>query len=241
MISQKEVINSGSWDILIILDACRYDFFNMLYGSVFDVQKARSEGSCTQEWFYKTFKGKYFDAIYLSGNGFIHDRLVENKALGYRFRASDHFFKVVKVWDYGWRKVFDSYTVSAFAIYTSFNFYYSRFKNKKFVIHFIQPHAPYVKSFGLAKYFKNTMKSPDCGLWNALRRREVPHETVVKAYIENLKYVMKYVFKIVNRFKGKRKIIITSDHGECFGEKGHFNHPCNVNIEELRAVPLVVI
>jgi len=47
------------WDYLIILDACRYDFFSWMYSKYFEGKliKAKSVGSCTVEWLIKSFRG----------------------------------------------------------------------------------------------------------------------------------------------------------------------------------------
>ena len=54
-------IMEEKWDYLIVLDACRYDYFkeynNILEGHL---EKKLSCASCTYEWLEKNFSGKYF-------------------------------------------------------------------------------------------------------------------------------------------------------------------------------------
>jgi len=50
---------------------------------------------------------------------------------------------------------------------------------------------------------------------------------------------LKYVEKLIKKLHGK--IIITSDHGNCFGELGVYEHPYGVHIPPLIDVPLFVI
>lgn len=54
-------------DHLIILDACRYDYFSALWRNYFngELEKRVSPGSDTLEWCLKSFKGYYPDVIYL--------------------------------------------------------------------------------------------------------------------------------------------------------------------------------
>jgi len=243
MISQKKLILGEEWDILIILDACRYDFFEEIYGGKLGVEKVRSEGSCTVEWFYKTFaveKVRHENVIYISGTPYVSHAPIDIRELNIRYRGSDYFYKVDDVWKYGWVFYRNAYIVSPFAVYTSLLINSKHHRDKKFIVHFMQPHAPYPLSEALSKYFVNDSWKPDLKLWDALRDGRVSRETVVEAYKGNIRYVMEYVFKIADRFRGLR-IAVTSDHGECFGEHGLFNHPCRRYVPVLVDVPWVTL
>ena len=65
----RKVLNvmEEKWDYLIILDACRYDYFESLYKEFFDgdLEKRISLGSNTIEWCLESFKGYYPDVIYI--------------------------------------------------------------------------------------------------------------------------------------------------------------------------------
>lgn len=56
MQKQKNLINERDWDCLVILDACRYDYFEKVYEDYLsgDLRKVLSSGSCTEEWLNKT-------------------------------------------------------------------------------------------------------------------------------------------------------------------------------------------
>ena len=58
---------------------------------------------------------------------------------------------------------------------------------------------------------------------------------IKKRYKNNLKIVLKNVNNLVDSLEGK--IVITSDHGEAFGEEGEYLHPYNSNNPVLREVP----
>jgi len=57
----RKVLNvmEEEWDYLIILDACRYDYFESLYKEFFDgeLEKRVSLGSDTLKWCLESFKG----------------------------------------------------------------------------------------------------------------------------------------------------------------------------------------
>ena len=81
-------IMQEDWDYLIILDACRYDYFEKFYGQYLSgkLEKRLSLGSSTREWRDRNFTGKYDDTIYISANPFINSV----KAV-FGFLGADHF------------------------------------------------------------------------------------------------------------------------------------------------------
>jgi len=56
-----------NWNYLIILDACRYDYFEKLHRNYFSgvLEKKISLGSGTSEWLRKNFTSYYPDTIYI--------------------------------------------------------------------------------------------------------------------------------------------------------------------------------
>jgi len=68
---QEDLIWNKSWKYLIILDACRYDYFKRLYKRYLGgwLKKVISPASETREWLMKIFRGKiYLDIVYISAN-----------------------------------------------------------------------------------------------------------------------------------------------------------------------------
>ena len=59
------------------------------------------------------------------------------------------------------------------------------------------------------------------------------------AYIKNLKLVMKEVNKLVQELSGK--IVISSDHGNLFGEFLRFGHIPFLRLKHLVKVPWLVV
>ena len=62
------------WDYLIVLDACRYDYFKEFYQHYLPgvLSKRISVGSSTPEWRDKSFPGFYEGLSYVSTNPFIN-------------------------------------------------------------------------------------------------------------------------------------------------------------------------
>lgn len=233
------------WDYLIILDACRYDSFKKLNTIPGKLEKKISLGSSTLEWLKKNFDEYYDDIVYISANPYISDIEIKGFRLTDRFlsfRGTDHFFKVEKVWEYGWDEKLNTVppeVVTEAALQAK-----ERYPDKRLIIHYLQPHAPWIGKTRISideKARNNTWsKFIEQGkIWALIEEGIINIELAKKAYEDNLKLVLEEVKKLIEKLDGK--IVITSDHGECFGEKFIFEHPAGIYIKELVEVPWLVI
>lgn len=142
------------WDYLIILDACRFDYFQKHYGDYLDgeLTKVKSLGACTDEWRDRTFTGRYDDIVYISSNPHISsDQTVTG------FLGRDHFHAVHDIWKDGWdhtRGTVLPETLTAAAIEIT-----ASTKDKRVIIHYLQPHAPYLALPEDTKGFANPNKN----------------------------------------------------------------------------------
>lgn len=132
-------IMEEDWDYLIILDACRYDYFAGMVRSYFSgkLEKRVSSGTGTLEWLKKNFTSYYPDVIYISGNPYCNSKTEVSE-----FDAKKHFYRVVDVWEFGWDEKLG--TVLPGEINHASLEAIKRFAKKKFIIHYMQPHAPYI-------------------------------------------------------------------------------------------------
>jgi len=132
-----------NWKFLIILDACRYDFFENVYKKYLDgnVRKVYSRASGTLEWVSKVFPDYYKDIIYISANPFINSKIEVIKG-DFRFDAKKHFYKVIDVWNFGWDE--NKGSVHPMEVNKVFFKYLKKYKNYRFVLHYLQPHPPYI-------------------------------------------------------------------------------------------------
>ena len=128
------------WDIAIILDACRYDFFKRFYRYFFEgyLERAVSRGSCTAEWFRKTFTSTYDDTVYVSGNPFINSYFVTVKGCC----ARKHFRIIVDVWARFWDSMLG--TVPPQSMNKSLLKTFEHYRGKRIIAHYLQHHAPYI-------------------------------------------------------------------------------------------------
>lgn len=136
-------IMEEEWDYLIILDACRFDYFEQIWKKYFkgelkgELTKKISVGSSTREWRDNSFKKYYDDVIYISSNPYINSNIPMNGFLG-----SEHFNEVYDIWKEGWDEkrgtVLPETVTNATIDIVKSN------KNKRIIIHYVQPHVPYL-------------------------------------------------------------------------------------------------
>ena len=232
---KSECVWKRKWDNLMILDACRWDlFYDVLQDMGYKVANKPyiySRGSDTVEFLERNFKNRYFDDIvYVTANPFVN-KVVEKS-----------FYKVIPVWRLRWDKQLGTVLpedVIKFALIAK-----RRYPKKRVIIHFIQPHYPFIGSpikfnvgtengFGMGISF---MKNP----WNLVRQGILKSEEVWQAYTDNAKYIIPYALKLASKLPGKT--VISADHGNVFikGPLPEFTiagHPRGVYIEELVKVP----
>lgn len=238
-------IMKEDWDNLIILDGCRYDMFEKLNTLNGKLEYRTSRGSCTDEFLRENFKGKKFrDTVYVTANPLI-DYLVPKS-----------FAKIVSVWKDGWYDEFGTVLPATMVEYTlKAN---KEFPDKRLIIHFVQPHYPFIGKKSREKigkhdgmlarnlFIKNgkTVHATQV-VWNLLKNGKVDKETVWEAYEENLQIVLKYVKELIDNLEGK--IVVTSDHGNLFGEwlfpfpVKEYGHPSSVFVKNLIKVPWFII
>jgi len=155
-----------NWRYLIILDACRYDYFKKLYASYSSLQDSKLEkviscGSSTSEWLRCTFENKICnDIIYISANPYINSKGI---CMEYIDLKHYHFYKIIDVWNFGWNeklgtvhpKEVNKAALIAIKLYKT--------KRKRFIIHYLQPHYPYIslemKGIGIGLEKKRLFKS----------------------------------------------------------------------------------
>jgi len=260
--SQKELIHRRDWDILIILDACRFDAYiasraPKLGGKLYH---AWSPASITPHWVMRTWiNGRWDDVIYISANIFINKSLGPKKHLHrlFIYNLRDKFMDIVEVWRRGTDKRL--HTVPPWNVYRAYKTVRLKMKLRKMrlgrdykmVIHFMQPHTPYItqeKLNTLIYRLDDEIKKMGLGLgfeylYIPYMRKYMSKEDVDKilwnGYMNNLDLALSYVERIIRENSGKN-IIITSDHGEMMGEYNLYYHFDIENIQ-LRLVPYHII
>ncbi|KXA94610.1 hypothetical protein AKJ65_03895 [candidate division MSBL1 archaeon SCGC-AAA259E19] len=127
------------WDHLIILDACRYDYFRDLYSDYLEgkLERVRSPSFHTEKWRKEVFTEEHDDVVYVSANPYINGR-AEIKG----FSAQDLFHDVIDVWGWGWDDELG--TVPPGKVNEGVREARRKYPDKRLIIHYLQPHAPYL-------------------------------------------------------------------------------------------------
>jgi len=109
----------------------------------------------------------------------------------------------------------------------------------RLLVHYMQPHEPFVnwdKSVTLTKGNFPWEEEGVPGVWPRLKRGELEVSEVVAAYRANLRYVLDDIAILANN-TDRETAIITSDHGNGYGEYLIYGHPMHIPFGTLRTVP----
>lgn len=223
-------IFAEDWDNLILLDACRYDDFKRQWDHGGQLEHRTSRGSSSNEFVRGNFRGReLFDTVCVTANGwYLNIDEVEVHAMiplvgsEYRDEQTDAVLPE---------------TVTNHARRAA-----ERYPHKRLVVHYMQPHTPYIGPTG-REYFPEFKIRSDLGRINGLD--EVDTEKLRTAYRENLELVVDEVGSLLETLDGKT--VVSADHGEMFGER-HFPipvrdymHPHGIDNEVLTKVPWQVL
>ncbi len=139
-------ISDADWDALIVLDALRYDYFLKSHNFFFEgyLNRIWSPGSCTVEWFRKTFTEKMPDITYFSANPFINSSKRGKCGAGAIFR------EVIDIWLLYWDDNLG--TVQPLAVNHVVRDRFPR-SGGTIIVHYLQPHSPYLSPRGFVYGF----------------------------------------------------------------------------------------
>lgn len=228
-------IMNEDWDNLIILDACRYDYFEDECDIQGELSEKLSQGSYSFEFMEGNFiNQKLHDTVYVTSN--------------------PHSPKLSKDIFHDMRFILDSYTSPQKVIDEALNAY-EDYPEKRLIVHLMPPHRPHLgptadsiqNEYNLKdwnnvdKREKPTTETSGRSIWNLAIHNEISTETLRKSYRENLNIGLEYAKQLNDNIDGKT--VITSDHGELLGERAaplthrRYGHPHEVNCRTLRIVP----
>lgn len=241
------------WNFLIILDACRYDVFREVVDINGELRSVISKGSHSVEFCESNFQNNtYYDTVYVTANGY-GAQIAENVFHDLIFTDESDAVPEVDVLHSS------SEGMAPSAVYNAAINAYHNYPDKRMVIHFMQPHDPYLGSKAedlrarlegngiivisrdpkkLDKYSTDD-KNVVSTLAGAAKRGYITESELKEVYYENLGIVMEYVSDLIEELTGK--IIVTADHGELLGEYNTIGHPKYRYFKELREVPWLCI
>ena len=229
------------WDNLLILDACRYDVFARLYaagGLKGRLESRVSRGTETTEYLSENFgRRRISDLVYVTANPWVTRH----------YKGLLH--AIVPVWETGWDEEND--TVLPETMYRSALEANERFPDKRLVVHFVQPHRPFI-GYARVDWWKD--RAPAFRfrpVWGSVAEEGrsllevMDTATMLRFYERNLRLVLPFVRKLLETLRGVT--VVSADHGEAFGEWLHplvpirvYGHPGHTRIRCLTRVPWFV-
>jgi len=223
-------VMNADWDILLILDGCRYDLFkeqNTLDG---ETSKVISAGSDSIGFIEANFnRTSHHDTVYVTANPFAK-RLHEGT-----------FHAVKKVYATHWSDEFG--TVRPESVADVSCDVADKFPNKRIIVHFMQPHYPFITETG-KQFDSGNLRFENGGdIWTLLQNNRCPvsEELVWKAYEENYRILEPVIRRIDSEITGQT--VVTADHGNLVGERLSpipvqcYGHPPGTRHPHLITVP----
>lgn len=246
------------WDVLIILDTCRVDALRSVseeYYFINDIGEIWSVGGHSGEWMAHTFDRKYEEILsntaYLSANPHTksvleNDMDAEDKHIKrlskygeWYLTSPNEFGRIEQIWKHEITgeespcSHIDGYTPPRYI--TDRGITVSRNHNfDRIILHYLQPHPPYLAdSLANCRNPYDYEKEP----WKYMRKTG-DKERVFKCYLDELRFVLDDVEKLLNNLDAE-KVAISADHGEGFGEYNVYGHHAGSLHPSIRRVPWV--
>lgn len=228
-------IERTEWDLLILLDACRFDtLFDIVDWYV--VEKAITPETTTSRFLQHAQSASLFDnCVYVSGNP----------------QSGKHGVgevnKHVPMYDEGWDRTLS--TVPPEPIYDRAKEFVR--EGESVVAHTIQPHYPHICEIegeiqpvpnGLHPAELEFDYNQDLKIQSILARGLIDLEAAKKSYEICTRFAWHQASRTALELAAEGyTVAITADHAELFGEYGFVEHPTDVPIKKLQEVPWIVI
>lgn len=237
--SQQALLVQEPWNVLLVLDACRADYFARLRP---DAARVRSLARFTHAWVWH-FAHTVHPALgrpkvlWITANVVVDSELADYGGV--------EGIHTVPLWETDWEflgkqriaSVHPGRVTQAVRRHVE-----SQGQPERMIVHFLQPHTPYIgrkplalavawaHPDGMGKY-QHEMPRPD----QAVSSGDVTWQEVRQAYMANLELVLPHALELASTLKGK--VAITADHGEMLGERGLFGHENGCYSRLLGTVP----
>lgn len=231
-ISEADVerISDKEWDNLIILDAARYDTYKETINPEADhriTAESHSRGFIRENF----SEGDWSDTVVITANPFYNEEEFE-KLTGEK--PSEKFETIFQVWETDWNE--EHGTVMPEKIVEKAKTAQKLFPNKRKILHFMQPHYPFIDSEINQEGFGDAVTDESYeNIWKRTEKGKIDHNTSKDSYLRNHHSALDSLKLLKNPLDGKT--IITADHGNLMGEQGLYGHPGKSKLEPLRKVP----
>lgn len=239
-------IYESDWDLLVILDTCRVDALQVVsdeYDFLTEVDSIWSVGSCSREWVQKTFVDEYKDQIsrtaYVTANPWVERVLDDGQYLeagwpNWSTLSIDALGHVDHVWKAREENSSRAHleATSAPEFVTDRAITYAREENpSRMIVHYVPPHHPYVANALSGRSLEPHEKNPF-----KLLREGHEFNPIWEAYLDELRWALDWVEVLLSNVDAP-STVITSDHGDAFGEYGLYMHDPALLDPNVKRVP----
>jgi hypothetical protein len=239
--SSPSLLNED-WDLLIVLDACRWDIMSDVsdeYDWLSPVP-TRSYASSSQDWLQKTFfAGPKSTTKRLRATLSLLREPYQNDVLAETLESRDtsdiayisgnpqstmldklSFAYIKETWRY------DLPHNKKTRALTDITIKYRRENPSiRTIVHYMKPHEPFKK------------ESSNGTAWQRLQWGEYPLQELKQDYRQNLKDVLDEVEILLENTDANR-VLITADHGNSYGEWGFYGHRPYLPLDGMRRIPV---
>lgn len=223
------------WEVFIILDACRHDIMQeVAEGEEYDflpeeVPHKYSCASTSEEYVEKSFNSEFTDEM--NETALVSANLWPEK-LDEELNTYQRFADFT-VRPYDW--VEDNGYIPADGVTDAAIEYWRERPESvnRMIVWYSQPHTPYPSVINKYDWEMTTDE-----MFGKLVSGELSRDEAWEGYYNHLEYVLDEVEVLLDNIDADR-VVISSDHGEAFGEFGIFRHPKYVPLPMLKKVPWV--
>ncbi|ESP90035.1 hypothetical protein [Candidatus Halobonum tyrrellensis] len=218
------------WDVLVLLDACRYDAARRAQNRhrwLSGVESRWSVGGTSTQWMDRTFDDPSVDLSdvgYVTGNPYSETHVDESA-----------FAFVDEVWRDAWDD--ETGTIRARPV-TDRAIEAARTRDAdRLIVHYMQPHFPSVPTPITSGLSVDGFGDDSMSVWDDIAEGRITVDEARDAYRANLDYVLDDVELLLSNVDADT-VAISADHGEAFGEHGVFGHDGSA-LPAVRRVPWV--
>lgn len=238
----SESLLKEEWDLLIILDACRWDIMADVSDEYdwLNPHPTRSYASSSQDWLQKTFfAGPKSPTKRLRATMSLFREPYQNDVLAAALEPRDtsdiayitgnpqstmldesNFAYIEETWRNDLPHDEKSRAL------TNATIKYRREKpGERTIVHYMKPHEPFKKD------------APDGTAWQRLQWGEYPLQELKRDYRQNLRDVLSEVEILLENTEAEN-VVITADHGNSYGEWGFYGHRPYLPLDGMRRIPI---
>lgn len=231
---------------LLVFDALRYDYAKEILPLYLEgeIEPIWSEGHDTFQYGQSCWSDGTYDDWYISGavpfndSQAFEDDFLQDLYEGWH--PPEHLPNLVEAFTECWDASLGTCDPAQLSTYAL-----DYLDKTKLVVHYFQPHSPYIGDYELLGYTNEKSARPmegdpiDKPIWERIKAGEISTDKLRLAYRSNVHRVVESALPLIEQLcEQDRKVIIMGDHGELLGRLGKdvVAHP-RISFPQIRRVP----